>query len=194
MLAVAAVTAIGAMGFVGASPATARTTALCEINESPCLAEVEHVHFVDSAARLLTNVLTITCEALFLGDVLGLVTNGPVLVHGSFTYSNCNNGCTFTDLHGGLLLMLRTAANLGEATGDGFEIILHCAGVIECEYDLQGLVGHVLGAELPATSGHISISQQSLHRTGNPLTNLICPEPAKLDVDFESLEDLYLTD
>ena len=194
MLAVAAVTAIGAVAFVGASPATAGTTALCEVNESPCPAEVEHVHFVDSAAKLLTPVLNVICEALFLGNALGLVTNGPVLVHGNFTYSNCTNGCTVTDLIGGLLLFLRTAANLGEVNGDGFKVNVHCAGVIECEYDEEAPVGHLLGANLPTTAGHILIDEQELHRTGNPLTNLICPEPAELDANFDSLEDIYVTE
>jgi len=179
MLGLASIAAIGAVAFVGASSAMAGTTALCEFNESPCLNQVEHVHFVDPAAKLVTLPLTVTCEALFLGDALGLVTSGPVIVHGSFTYSNCNNGCTATDLHGGLLLVLRTATNLGEVKGDGFEVNVHCAGVIECEYDAQGLVGHALGAELPTTAGKVTVSNQEVHRTGNPLTNLICPEPAK---------------
>jgi len=192
MFGLAAIAAVAAMAFVGASSAMATfPTQLCSSNEGGALTcsagnVVTHVHFVDSAAKLLTNVLNVTCNALFLGDSLGLAQ--PLLVHGEFTYSGCNNGCTAEDLEGGLLLILKTAANLAEVKGDGFKVNVHCLNVIECEYDGQGLVGHGLGANLPTTAGEVSISEQTVHSVGG----LLCPSTAKLDALFESLTDVYI--
>lgn len=195
MLGMAVIATVGAMAFVGPSSVMAGTSALCAENEEPCSGEnlVTHIHFL-GLAHISTSPLTVKCHVLFLAGVLGLVTNGPALAHGIFIFSGgCNSGCSATDLHGGLLLVLRTAAGLAEVTGDGFEISVQCAGVVECEYDHQGLAGHALSANLSETAGKVVISQQSLHRTGNPLTNLICPEPAKLDLSLESLADFYVS-
>lgn len=198
MFGLAALAAVAAMAFVGASSAMAGTSAICETNEEPCQAAnlVTHVHFVDPAAKLLTTPITVTCNALFLGDALGLVSGGPAVVHGSFTYTGCNSTCTATDLKGGLLLVLRTAAGLAEVTGDGFEVAVKCAGLIECEYDGQGLVGHGLSANLAdvgGTAGSVIVNNQTVHPTGNKLTNIICPDPAKLDANFVSLEDIFIS-
>jgi hypothetical protein len=189
----AAIAALAAMAFVGASSASASTTALCSVNESPCAAGnlVTHVHYVDPSPILLSTI-NVQCNALFLGDALGLVTNGPVLVHGSFTYTNCNEGCEVEDLKGGLILVLRTAANLGEVKGDGFEISVTCLGVIECEYTGANLVGHGLGANLPTTAGDVSISEQQVDHKSRSILD-ICPAKAKLDAKFVSLADMYLT-
>jgi hypothetical protein len=150
-----------------------------------CANEVSHVHFVDPAAKLLTNVLTVTCNALFLGDGLGLAS--PLVTHGNFTYTGCNNGCTATDLVGGLLLALKTASGLARVTGDGFLVRVLCIGIINCEYDGNTLVGHGLSAT-GTNNGLVNAHEQTVSHT----SGLLCPETAKLDALFESLTALYV--
>src|SRR4051794_965020 len=89
------------MAFVGASSAMAEgSTALCKVDQTPCAAGnlfgTVHEESVGKAT-LLSSSLNVECNVLFSGTAkLG----NPATVTGGFTYSNCNNSCTVTELNG----------------------------------------------------------------------------------------------
>jgi hypothetical protein len=194
--------AMAALAFVGASSASATfDTAICSeassILECPANKLVEHVHFLDPAAKLLTNVLTITCHVLFLGDALALLAEAPesLEIYGTFTYTNCNNGCTAREVAnpdlGGHILALKTAADLAIVEGDEFEMRMVCAGLTECSYTGNGLKGHVLSANLPSNAGLVTSHEETVAHLPQGLLD-ICPSTSKLDALFQSLTDLWI--
>jgi hypothetical protein len=188
-IAIMACAAIVALA-IGAGWASAGSTTLCSSHEEGALScqagnDVSHVHFVDPAAVLLTNVLNVSCNVLFLGDGLGLGT--PLVIHGAFSITGCNNGCTITDLSGGLLLVLETASGLSEVTGDNFLERMLCIGVINCEYDGKTLIGHGLDATA-SDDGLVTLHKQTVSRA----SGLLCPEITELDALLESLTPLYI--
>jgi predicted nicotinamide N-methyase len=90
----AAIAALMAMAFVGASSAMATdATALCTEDESPCADAnlATHVHEVSTnKAKLLSNSLNAECDVLFLGDVQAdgttkkrLTENAPLIIKGN---------------------------------------------------------------------------------------------------------------
>src|SRR5262245_49844990 len=93
-LGLVAVAAILAMAFVGASSAMAESTALCKVDvgkgecEPPSF--IGHVHEVTvGELTILSSILNVSCEALFLGDVEQV--GSPEIIVGNLTYSNCAN-------------------------------------------------------------------------------------------------------
>src|SRR5436190_2230106 len=100
MLGLVALAALMAMAFVGASSAMAENTTLCSNDSEESCTEITHVHETTLAgeanqATLLSSVINVKCDVLFLGDTLG--PGEPLLIHGHFTYSNCNNSCVVTE-------------------------------------------------------------------------------------------------
>src|SRR5436190_4451027 len=101
MIGLAALTALMAMAFVGASSAMAENTTLCTADGSGC--GVTHIHETSVGnAKLLTSFGTTECEALALGDVKkgtsALATTLELEVN--LTYSSCKLGstsCTATE-------------------------------------------------------------------------------------------------
>lgn len=184
----AAVAAIAAMAFLGASSAMAESTQLCSHNEAPCAAGnvISHVHFVDPDAILETNVLTVECESLFLGDSLGLAA--PLVIHGNFTYSNCSSGCTATQTSTSALIEVLKEGAGGSVKGTA-EVNVHCGSLINCTYNGVGLKGTAVNANLPATAGETVIEGQEVKKTGG----IFCPSTGTLTTHAESLTDLFLT-
>jgi hypothetical protein len=197
MLGLAVVSAIAAMSLVGASSAMAGNTQLCklDVGDAACPAgeAFTSIHTIDPLAKLLAHDnffgihREILCQALFSGTVLGL--GAPQVIHGSFTYTlphsssgecfedETNEHCEeITDLHGGLLKVLRTASELGTVTGEGFEVLVECAG-LHCIYEAEGLVGHGLGPLLVGSgNGQITITEQSVKK----VSGFLCPATSKL--------------
>jgi hypothetical protein len=198
----AVISALAAMAFVGASSASATfDTAIC-LEPSPTLAcpankQAEHFHFLDPSAKLLTNVLNVTCHALFLGDALVPLAEAPesLEIYGTFTYTGCNNSCTAKEVAnpelGGHILVLKTAADLAIIEGDEFEVRVVCAGLIECSYTGNGLQGHALSSNLPSNAGLVTSHEESVAHLPQGLLD-ICPSTGKLDALFEPLVDLWI--
>lgn len=200
----AASAAIAAMAFLGASSASAEfDTVLCSEDNGtlfcPSGKQVSAVHFEDPLAELLNDktLTPIHCKALFLGNALGLAeAPNALVVHGHFSYTNCNNGCTASEqpgsdgAPGGLLLVLKTAAGLGEVTGHGFEVRVTCALLINCDFTEDGLVGHAVSAT-GSHNGLVSAHFQEVkHLPAGG--QFLCPETAELHALFESATPLYL--
>ena len=149
MLGLAVMAAVMAMAFVGASSAMAEHTALCKADEDPCAEAdiIAHVHETSVVkATLLNEFSNIKCDVLFLGDALGLAS--PEIIHGTFTYSGCNNFCSVSEENGpSKIKVLKTATELAEVTGEGL-VHVDCP-FLNCSYTGEGLNGHGLG---PLTS------------------------------------------
>ncbi len=209
MLGLVAATTLMALVFVGASSAMANDgTALCK--EDPLMEEggkhldlcptgklVSHVHeetLKGEQAILLTSVLTVKCDVLFLGDVLtaGLLAKvpEPLLISGTLTYSNCNNSCTFTEENGpGHLEVAKEGHELAKVT---FKDLIHmvCGAFINCRYNGTGLLAHGLGALTSSeTNGSTTLSEQ----TTNKESGALCPSTAKLDITTTPLEPIYIS-
>jgi hypothetical protein len=203
MLAFAALAALMAMAFVGASSAMAESTALCNIDPGSGSAEVcpaghlvTHIHEVTEAGNpdlLLSSVVTIKCKALFLGDASNSLAN-PLVITGHFTYSGCEtasgSSCTFTETS---TSSTTNVLKLGHELADAsyvYEFNWHCGFFINCTYSGEGLLGHALGPLLStAANGEVRIEEQTTHKTGGSL----CPEIAKLDQLTTPLEKTYIT-
>jgi hypothetical protein len=181
ILGLSALTALLAMAFAGS--AMAESTALCAADEEPCAEEniVTHVHeetLSGAQAVLLSSSLTVKCDVLFLGDALSSLAN-PLVIHGEFTYANCNNNCTATEENGPAeIKVLREGSELAKVTGEGL-VHLVCSGFINCRYNGTGLAGHGLGPLTSSeTNGSTSLSEKTITKESGSL----CPSTAKLDI------------
>jgi len=193
MLGLAALTALMAMAFVGVSSAMAEHTALCETDAALCAEPVEHVHeetLSGAQATLLSSVLTVKCDVLFLGDTLGGGLANPLVIHGTFTYANCNNNCTATEENSPAEIKVsREGTELAKVTGEGL-VHLVCGSFINCKYNGLGLQGHGLGPLTSSeTNGSVNLSEQ----TTNKESGTFCPSTAKLDITTTPLEPVYIS-
>jgi len=184
------------------------STLLCATDTQPCAAAYNHVHFVASGSLLLAQLLKlhfkISCTASFLGEVLGLAV--PQIVHGNFTFSGCEElegkeECATGEgegekgevkelSKGGLLRFSGTGSEAGTVTGEGFEVLVECAG-LHCVYDWKGLEASLSGKlKEGAGEGVFSFSEATL----NKVTGFLCPKTAQLTSRFESLsgEPIYV--
>ena len=196
----ATVAALAAMALVEVSSAGAKfNTQLCNedigILLCPAGKETTGVHFVAKDSVLLSKVVNITClETLLSGNVLGLGTAPKAQeIHVTvLEYSHCLTGtgtvCVIKAETLGLLLVLKTAANLADLIGHGVGIRFTCGVLINCIYSWEELTGHFLGATLnPLFPGHVTYFENPLKRISG-----FCPETATLDALFISLQDVYI--
>jgi hypothetical protein len=195
MLGLAAFAALMAMAFLGASSAMAGNTQLCKADETPCAAAnvISHVHeqtVSGAPATLLSSLGNVTCNALFLGDTLGL--GAPLVIHGNFTYTGClrnGNACTVTEVStSSLIEVLRTGVETVAVEGSG-EVNVHCGLFINCTFNGQELVGAGKGPLLVSPNGEVSLSEQVTHHVGGG----ICPETGKLDIRTTPLTAVYIS-
>lgn len=193
MLGLAALSALMALAFAGTGSASAETTALCTADEEPCQEGniVTHVHEATLSgvkAKFLSSSLSIECDVLFLGDALAELAE-PLVIHGSFTYSNCNNGCTITEENGPAeVRVLKTGHEAASVT---FEYLIHLAcSFLNCRYNGVGLEWHTLGPLLSTeVNGESSIQEQ----TTNKESGSFCPTTLKLDIVTTPLSATYIS-
>jgi len=210
MLGLAALAALMAMAFVGASSAMASDpTALCDLDPgTEALGEVcpeehivKHVHeetLKGAPGTLLNSISNVLCTVLFLGDVIGeLLTEAgtPLEILGKFTYENCTdekpNPCTVEEVsEHALILVLKEGHELALVTGHA-EVKVVCSG-ISCTYKGEELKGHGLGPLLSSEeNGDVTITEQ----TTKKVKGLLCPSTAKLDITVTPLPDpVYITE
>jgi len=178
------------IAFIGAASAMAESTALCTADEETCAEghRITHVHettLSGTKAKLLTGLITVSCDVLFLGDVLnsGLVTNGALLIHGNFTYTECGS-CLVEELEGAdaLIKVLKEGHETAKVTYQ-YNWFVDCgSAALECEYDGDGLLGTGKGPLLSSeTNGSVTITNQVVHKHPGG-TNSLCPNESKLDI------------
>jgi len=191
MFGLAALAALMAMAFVGASSAMGGGTKLC--TSEACASTVTHVHQTTlsgeaNQATLLSSVINIKCAVLFLGDTLGSLGE-PLIIHGEFTYSNCNNGCTLTEESESTLVEILKLGHESASLVLEYEINLHCGFFINCTYNGEGLEGTVRGPLLSTeTNGEVSLTGQETSRVSG-----FCPEHAFLDIKTTPLSATYIS-
>jgi hypothetical protein len=191
MFGLAALAALMAMAFVGASSATAETTKLCsyELSEtSTCITHVHETTLSGAKGKLLTSVLTVECDVLFLGDQKAGTSN-PLIITGTFTYTNCGS-CTVEEVGGGVeIKVLKEGHETAKVTGEG-EVHVNCSG-LNCTYNGEGLLGTGKGPLLSSeTNGGVTITEQ----TAKKVSGLFCPEKSKLDITTTPLLPSYFDD
>ena len=199
MLGLAALAALMAMAFVGASSAMAETTSLCSVDPGTGEHEVcpegqlmKNIHET-SVGRIffLNSVLNVECEMLFGGEVItaGLLGR-PLEIKGNFKYSNCTSTCEVTESTiSALLKLLREGHERGSLTGE-WKIKFHCGTFINCTYKGTGLKGTAKGPLLSSgeePNGSVSLQEQVLQGSG-----LFCPAEVKLDLLTTPLLPTYI--
>jgi hypothetical protein len=217
MLGFAAVVAVIAMAFIGASTASALTrTALCKVHEQLCSEanQVKLIHLQNTTGtvlRILNSTVNVLClSTLVDGNVLSLAQ--PQLIHIiSFTVTGCgtdanHNNCTMTSNASEglpwLASLLRAALNLGIITLLEFEGMhpttrMKCTIFgfikIDCTWNHSGLEFEAEGAEHRAGSGHGMLTANE-----SPVSLVegsgLCPEENFFDFLLEPLEDTYIVE
>jgi hypothetical protein len=187
----AALVAVIAMATFGPSAAMGGSTALCSTDEQPCSEanQVEELHLIAENMIVTTQPMTYECEALLSASALGL--GDPEVLHGSFTYLSCNNGCDREEISEGTTIeVLRTEEEAGTVVASGFEVRVHCAGVIECTYTFEGAIGYILGALQSKPDGSLNYHMEPLQHLTGVLD--ICPQQGYLTALFEPLSPIYV--
>ncbi len=205
MIGLTAVAAVVAMAFLGASSAMATSTQLCKVHTEPCPAGsgAAKVHMTNvgdvvlHATLLGINVLILCHKSLGEGTLLGLAA--PQVGHlTSLNFEECfreKNGvdgdkCTVTVTSLGLLEVLKTALNLGEAKTTGTNALVSCPGLPECEYGGNEVaLGSVEGALHKAGTGHGMLNANATLKVKG---GAFCPSTALWLGLYEPLEHLFV--
>jgi hypothetical protein len=204
MFGLAAIAAVAAMAFVGASSAMASgSTAACKVATEPCPAgsEVTTLHGVSAAEpTLLTTseaIPDVKClSGLVKVNVLAL--GNPQVGHfEEINWNHCyatsigNPLCEVETKLLGLALLLKTAANLGTVTIDNASVLVKCTTVIHCTYKVAaGQTLHAQGAAGESnghvTANNVSVAQDTAH------TGTICPA-STWDSLYTALEATFIS-
>lgn len=188
MLGLAALVALMSMAFLGTTSAMAESTALCTEDEETCAEEniALHIHLLGQV-KLLTSLGTFTCHVLFLGGTQNGGRGAPLRIQGSFSYSSCGTGCTFTEENGPAELeVLNTGHETAEVVEENL-VHVNCAG-LNCRYTGVGLEGTGKGPLLSEEeNGEIFIEEQTLNKE----SGTFCPSTTKIDLKISFLIRLY---
>jgi hypothetical protein len=190
MLGLAALAALMAMAFVGASSAMAESTQLCGHDGTPCEA-VHHVHEESVGKAVLLSTIKVECNVLFLGDI-SAGTSNPLVIKGNFTYTNCGSCVVKEESASAKIEVLKEGHETSKVTGEGL-VHVECSGFIDCSYNGVGLKGTGKGPLLSAVgnpNGEVTISGQT---TNKETGGFLCPATAKLDITTTPLWPVYLT-
>jgi len=191
MFSLAALAALMAMAFAGASSAMAEgSTALCKVDESPCVTGniITHLHGESIGhGLLLSSFATIECDVLALGDVLGSGLGNPLIIHGTATFT-CLDGCTAEEENGpGETKVLRLGSELAVVSG---EALVHVVCGLNCRYNGVGMEGNVLGALLAANELG---ENENTEGVANKESGFFCPSTTELDGTGAPLIPTYIS-
>jgi len=202
MLGLAAVAAIAAMAFLGASSAAALPTSLCkEASESLECPAGQRAHEFTMAAGttvLKTSLLTVLC----LGSKgTGVVTSAnnlgtPLQVEvTSLAWESCGSNaehtnCTVENVALPTFDVLKTEADLGEATALGASVHVTCSG-LNCYYG-----GAAVGPFVVESSGHTEGSGKGMFTASElsvpKVKGFLCPKESFWTALYEPTEALWL--
>jgi hypothetical protein len=194
----AALAALTAMAFAGASLAVAGSTALCD--EDPASSEhavcpsghlVTHVHEATLSAqkaKLLSSLINVECDVLFLGDT-DEEESASLAIEGNFTYTNCGGSCKVTEENGPAEIKILKEGHEKSSVAYEYQVHVECGAFINCKYNGEGLAGAGKGPLLSTeTDGEVSLQEQTLHK----VSGVFCPKTAKLDIVLTPLSPLYI--
>jgi hypothetical protein len=195
MFGLAAIAAVAAMAFIGASPASALSTQLCSqlsVNTG-CGTPTTSVHWVSTeAAKILNPTLILECSVLFASTSVGALGTPAQTIKGHFTYTGCKSAlgsCSAQEVSSEAILAVeKTGTEEAKMTGS-WEVLAFCSGFIHCVFTSTGVVATIKGSDsASAKAGHISIVDQVLGH----LSGALCPASAKLDLLMQPLSAFYI--
>jgi hypothetical protein len=188
MFGLAALMALMAMAFVGASSAMAEETALCKADEEPCQESnwVSSIH-EEGKASILFNGISDECNVLFSGTAEPFAEMAEV-VKGNFTYSGCTNSCTMTEENGPAELEALKAGHEEDIITYKYLLHVNCLGSVNCRFTGAGLKGLGLDALLTGGTGMVSIIGQEMTKESGSL----CPTKVVLDITTKPLSAIYI--
>jgi hypothetical protein len=183
MFGLAAVAAVTAMAFVGATSASAADTQLCASHTTltcnglvPIAPSMEQV----GSGYLLGSGFHVKCDN-FAGSGTPLALGSPQQIHIktlSFTHcaTNQNDGCQVTVLELPLASLTKTGLDAGVFTTANGEVLIYCEDVLfafdaECRFDLTGV-------SLSAGAQHLTASKTPVDELTE---NFLCPDDSTLD-------------
>ena len=190
----AALTAVAAMAFVGATSASAESnTVLCKTHPGllcPPGEEQTHIHFVLAAGTIFNLLASINILCLgLLRESEPLSLGNPQIVHNvNLSFSGCgtgsaHNNCTITIQEQPLAVLLKTGLDEGVLTAVSGRMRAQCANLgIDCVYDLEG-------AEFSVAGGHATASETTTSELGG---KFFCPDEGLLDVLLETLLPVHI--
>ncbi len=187
MFGLAALAAVAAMAFVGATTASAETdTALCtEHNEETGLlcpkgseATLSHLTLLEgTVGKLLSSLVTVLCLGVLI-EATPLALGNPQEVHTlESAYTGCgtgsaHNNCTVTVEEEPLGSLLKTGLDEGSLSVLSGRVRLVCSSPsINCVYDTAGSL-------FSAGAGMLTAEKTPTKELGG---KLICPNEGKLD-------------
>ena len=195
MFGLAAVAAVAAMAFVGATSASATDTELCLNHEPPELICDERANFVEmlGAGVLLADPVDVLCLHVF-GAAEALELADPQLIHvEELEFNNCgtkasHSNCTVQVTELPLALLLKTGLDAGVLTGDNGVTLVDCQNIdifgvdIECTYDATGL-------SLAVGAQHLTADDTAVSEVGS---DFLCPDDPTLDGLLVTEDPVYV--
>jgi hypothetical protein len=195
MFGLATVAAVAAMAFVGATSASAGSTAICTAHTG-LLCAAQNVatsgHYVlraGTVGQLLAAIDVLCLGVLVDATMLGLAS--PQMVHSlSLSFTGCgtgsgHNNCTVTTPAGQqpLFHLLKTGLDQGLLTALSGQKRLVCSNIgLDCLYDAAGM-------EFEAAGGNIIANETPVEELGG---KFFCPDEGLLDGELEGLTRAYI--
>lgn len=194
-LCLAAVTALAAMAFVGATSASANTnTQLCKTHTALTCSNAASILGMTNvgATIILNNVVNILCLKLSLtGNVLSL--GNPQQIHTtSVQLQNCGTNAAHTNCEIEMTELplanfLKTGLDQGTLTLANGRKFLFCENVVlgidlECEYDDTGIT-------LAAGAQHLTATETPMTEIGS---DFLCPDEPTLDALMATTSNAYI--
>jgi hypothetical protein len=193
MFGLAALAAVAAMAFVGATSASATSTQLCKVHTGLTCAAGEaatSVHQVLKSGTVgqLLAVINVLCLG-FLVEATALGLGNPQQVHATTqTFTGCgtssaHSNCTVTVQEQPLSNLLKTGLDQGVLTATNGRTRLVCANIgLDCVYDLEGI-------EFNVAAGHLTAEETATNELGG---KFFCPDEGLLDALLETLGNAYV--
>ena len=182
MLGLAAVAAMAAMAFVGATSASANgETQLCNSHSAlTCGSAATTISMTDvNTGRLLSSLVDVLCDDIN-GSGTPLALAKPQSIHiTELSFEDCEtnggDGCEVTVLELPLSNLLKTGLDSGSITGTNGSTLVACEDVIfstdiHCVYDATGLTFSVGSQHLTASNTQV-----------DKISGSLCPDESFLD-------------
>jgi hypothetical protein len=192
---------LAAMAFMGVSSASAtNSTAICNENSAPLACPAgkltTEIHAVALNKLIHTSVIDILCKlSLIKGTILDLGTApNPQIGHiTELTHHECHRhsgaACTVIAPLLGLLLILKTAANLATVQSHLTALRIQCGALLDCTY--EGLP--TLDAlSATATDKGIIHANTVIEKSTKNHPKSFCPNTSTLLALYESLSNIWI--
>ncbi|HEY5708798.1 MAG TPA: hypothetical protein VIS51_05345 [Solirubrobacterales bacterium] len=189
----AALAAVAAMAFVGATSASATSTQVCTSHTGlTCGAgqgagTIHAVLAAGTVLKLLAPINVLCLGELWESTALGL--GNPQSIHfTSKTSTGCGTGsahsnCTLTTQEQPLANLLKTGLDEGILTLTSGRLRLQCPNIgIDCVYDAEGI-------ELAGGGGHWTMEETPTNELGG---KFFCPDEGLIDSLMETLGEAHI--